>query len=33
MNYEFSEIRNISDVLLAIEGCSEFVVADKGNVT
>ena len=33
MNYEFPEIRNISDVLPAIDGRSEFVVADKGSYT
>jgi hypothetical protein len=29
MNYEFPFIRNISDVLRAIEGRDEFVVAEK----
>jgi RNA ligase len=33
MNYEFPIIRNISDVLPAIEGRDEFVVADKGSYT
>lgn len=33
MNYEFPIIQNISDVLPAIEGRDEFVVADKGSYT
>jgi RNA ligase len=33
MNYKFPLIRNISDVLPAIEGRDEFVVADKGSYT
>ena len=33
MNYEFPLIRNISDVLPAITGRDEFVVADKGSYT
>ena len=33
MNYEFPLIRNISDVLPAIDGRDEFVVADKGSYT
>ena len=33
MNYEFPFIRNIADVLPAIEGRNEFVVADKGSYT
>jgi RNA ligase len=33
MNYEFPIIRNISDVLPAIDGRSEFVIADKGSYT
>lgn len=33
MNYDFPMIRNISDVLPAIEGRDEFVVADKGSYT
>jgi RNA ligase len=31
MFYKFPEIRNISDVLPAIEGASEFLVADRGD--
>lgn len=33
MNYKFPVIRNIADVLPAIEGRDEFVVADKGSYT
>lgn len=33
MNYEFPLIRNISDVLPAITGRDEFVVAEKGGYT
>jgi RNA ligase len=33
MNYEFPLIKNISDVLPAIEGRPEFVIADKGSYT
>jgi len=33
MNYEFPIIKNISDVLPAIEGRHEFVVANKGSYT
>ena len=33
MFYQFPEIRNISDVLPAIEGSPEFIVADRGNYT
>ena len=33
MNYKFPTILNISDVLPAIEGRDEFVVADKGSYT
>ena len=33
MNYEFPTIRNISDVLPAIEGRDEFVVAEKDGYT
>lgn len=33
MNYEFPIIRNINDVLPAIQGRDEFVVADKGSYT
>jgi RNA ligase len=33
MNYEFPIIRNINDVLPAIEGRHEFVVANKGSYT
>ena len=33
MNYTFPVIKNISDVLPAIEGRDEFVVADKGDYT
>ena len=31
MDYKFPEIRHIDDVLPAIEGRSEFIVADKGD--
>ena len=33
MNYEFPTIRNISDVLPAIMGRDEFVVAEKEGYT
>ena len=33
MNYEFPHITNISDVLPAIEGRDEFVVAEKEGYT
>ena len=33
MNYEFPIIRNISDVLPAIHGRDEFVVAEKEGYT
>lgn len=33
MNYEFPIIRNINEVLPAIQGRDEFVVADKGSYT
>jgi len=33
MNYEFPLIRNISDVLPAIEGRDEFIVAEKEGYT
>lgn len=33
MNYKFPIIRNINDVLPAIEGRDEFVIADKGSYT
>ena len=33
MKYTFPEIKNINDVLFAIEDCAEFIVAKKDGYT